>query len=116
MADLPGLIEGAADGSGARPRVPAHLERARLLVHVLDASEDDLEERFRAIDRELAAYGAGLDERPQLVVLNKIDLLERVPSFDAARTSASRGSSPTSMRDRCGHRRAEARALRALPA
>jgi hypothetical protein len=52
-------------------------------VHVLDASEEDLEERFRVIDRELAAYGAGLDERPQLVVLNKIDLLEEVPSFDA---------------------------------
>ena len=51
-------------------------------MHVLDASEDDLEGRFRVIDRELAAYGAGLDERPQLVVLNKIDLLERVPSFD----------------------------------
>ena len=52
-----------------------------LLVHVLDASEPELEERFRTIDCELAEYGAGLDTRPQLVVLNKIDLLESVPAF-----------------------------------
>jgi predicted GTPase len=50
-------------------------------VHVLDAAEGDLEERFRAVDGELAAYGAGLAERPQLVVLNKIDLLADPPAF-----------------------------------
>jgi GTP-binding protein len=81
VADVPGLIEGAAEGAGLGHEFLAHLERARLLVHVLDASEDDLEARFRIIDRELAAYGAGLHERPQLVVLNKIDLLEGVPTF-----------------------------------
>ncbi len=75
VADIPGLIEGAADGAGLGHEFLAHLERARLLVHVIDASEPDVEERFRTIDRELAAYGAGLAERPQLVVLNKIDLL-----------------------------------------
>ena len=79
VADVPGLIEGAADGAGLGHQFLAHLERARLLVHVLDASEPDLEARFALIDRELAAYGAGLDERPQLVVLNKIDLLEKAP-------------------------------------
>ena len=84
VADVPGLIEGAADGAGLGHQFLAHLERARLLVHVLDASEPDLEERFRTIDRELAEYGAGLDARPQLVVLNKIDLLERVPAFELA--------------------------------
>src|SRR5687767_264739 len=81
VADIPGLIEGAADGAGLGHQFLAHLERARLLVHVLDASEPELEGRFELVDRELAAYGAGLDERPQLVVLNKIDLLERVPDF-----------------------------------
>ena len=81
VADVPGLIEGAADGAGLGHQFLAHLERARLLVHVIDASEPDLEERFRTIDRELAAYGAGLDERPQLVVLNKVDLLEQAPDF-----------------------------------
>jgi GTPase len=81
VADVPGLIAGAAEGAGLGHEFLAHLERARLLVHVLDASEPDLEERFRTIDRELAAYGAGLDERRQLVVLNKVDLLERPPAL-----------------------------------
>jgi GTPase len=81
VADVPGLIEGAADGAGLGHRFLAHLERAQLLVHVLDASEPDLENRFRTIDAELSAYGAGLDDRQQLVVLNKIDLVEDVPSF-----------------------------------
>jgi GTPase len=81
IADVPGLIEGAAGGAGLGHEFLAHLERARLLLHVLDASEDDLEERFRTIDRELAEYGAGLDERPQIVVLNKIDLLPAPPDF-----------------------------------
>jgi GTPase len=84
VADIPGLIEGAADGAGLGHQFLAHLERARLLVHLLDASEPDLEERFRTIDRELAAYGAGLDERPQIVVLNKIDLLDSAPTFEIA--------------------------------
>jgi GTP-binding protein len=82
VADVPGLIEGAAEGAGLGHRFLAHLERARLLVHVLDASEPDLEQRFRTIDRELAEYGAGLEMRPQVVVLNKIDLLPSVPSFE----------------------------------
>ena len=81
VADVPGLIEGAADGAGLGHQFLAHLERARLLVHVLDASAPDLETRVALIDRELAAYGAGLPERPQLVALNKIDLLETVPAF-----------------------------------
>ena len=75
VADVPGLIEGASEGVGLGHEFLAHLERARLLLHVIDASEVDVEERFRTIDRELALYGAGLDERPQALVLNKIDLL-----------------------------------------
>ena len=84
VADVPGLIEGAAEGAGLGHEFLAHLERARLLLHVIDGSETDLVERFRAIDRELAAYGAGLDERPQVVVLNKADLLESPPAFEIA--------------------------------
>ena len=82
VADVPGLIEGAADGAGLGHQFLAHLERARLLVHVLDASEPDLVARFRAIDLELGRYGAGLDRRPQLIVLNKLDLLGSAPVFD----------------------------------
>ena len=81
VADVPGLIEGASEGIGLGHEFLAHLERARLLLHVIDASEEDVEERFRTIDSELALYGAGLDERPQAIVLNKIDLLPELPVF-----------------------------------
>jgi GTP-binding protein len=81
VADVPGLIEGASEGIGLGHEFLAHLERARLLLHVIDCSEENVEERFRTIDRELALYGAGLDERPQAIVLNKIDLLPDLPDF-----------------------------------
>jgi GTP-binding protein len=81
VADVPGLIEGASRGVGLGHEFLAHLERARLLVHVIDAAAGDPAEAFAAIDAELAAYGAGLEERPQVVVLNKIDLLPEPPGF-----------------------------------
>jgi GTPase len=81
VADVPGLIEGASEGVGLGHEFLAHLERARLLLHVIDASAEDVAERFRTIDRELELYGAGLDERPQAIVLNKVDLLPEPPAF-----------------------------------
>ena len=81
VADVPGLIEGASQGIGLGHDFLAHLERARLLVHVIDASEGDADERFATIDRELALYGAGLDARPQIVVLNKADLSPEPAEF-----------------------------------
>jgi GTP-binding protein len=82
VADVPGLIEGASEGVGLGHEFLAHLERANLLLHVIDAAEDDTAERFATIDRELAAYGAGLEKRQQVVVLNKIDLRADRPVFD----------------------------------
>ena len=82
VADVPGLIEGASEGVGLGHEFLAHLERANLLLHVIDAAEDDSADRFAAIDRELAAYGAGLEQRPQAVVLNKIDLRADSPAFE----------------------------------
>src|SRR6185295_17732540 len=82
VADVPGLIEGASEGVGLGHEFLAHLERANLLLHVIDSSEDDAAERFATIDRELAAYGAALETRPQAIVLNKIDLRADTPSFD----------------------------------
>jgi GTPase len=82
VADVPGLIEGASEGVGLGHEFLAHLERAQLLLHVIDSSEDDAAERFAAIDRELAAYGAGLETRRQAVVLNKTDLRAEPPAFD----------------------------------
>jgi len=81
VADVPGLIEGASEGVGLGHEFLAHLERARLLVHVIDAAAGDPDEAFEAINQELEAYGAGLAERPQAVVLNKIDLLPEPPTF-----------------------------------
>jgi GTP-binding protein len=81
VADVPGLIEGASEGIGLGHEFLAHLERARMLVHVIDAAAGDPAEQFQVVDRELGAYGAGLDELPQIVVLNKIDLLSERPSF-----------------------------------
>ncbi len=83
VADVPGLIEGASRGVGLGHEFLAHLERARVLVHVIDAS-GDADAAWRAIVSELSAYGAGLDERPQIVVLNKIDLLPRPPALGVA--------------------------------
>jgi GTP-binding protein len=73
VADVPGLIEGASEGIGLGHDFLAHLERARTLVHVIDASKD-ADDQWRTIDAELVAYGAGLERRPQIVVLNKTDL------------------------------------------
>jgi GTPase len=84
VADVPGLIEGASQGVGLGHEFLAHLERANILLHVIDAAEDDAADRFATIDRELEAYGAHLDERPQVVVLNKIDLRPDLPPFDVA--------------------------------
>jgi GTP-binding protein len=84
VADVPGLIEGASEGVGLGHDFLAHLERARLLVHVIDAAAGDPAEQFRTIDRELSEYGAGLETRPQVVVLNKLDLLPEPPAFELA--------------------------------
>src|SRR5213592_3217996 len=78
VADVPGLIEGASEGVGLGHDFLAHLERARTLVHVIDGSKD-ADEKWRTIDAELVAYGAGLEERPQIVVLNKVDIQGLLP-------------------------------------
>jgi GTP-binding protein len=82
VADVPGLIEGASEGVGLGHEFLAHLERARLLVHVIDAAAGDPAEAFAQIEHELEEYGAGLAERPQVVVLNKLDLLPEPPGFE----------------------------------
>ncbi len=76
MADLPGLIEGAADGAGLGHDFLRHTSRTRLLVHLIDGSQNDPLEAKALVDRELAGYSAELAARPQIVVLNKVDLEE----------------------------------------
>src|ERR671935_992000 len=77
VADVPGLLEGASEGVGLGHEFLAHLERARLLLHLVEAAAgaEDVAKRRAAIDRELALHGGGLGERPQLIVLSKIDLV-----------------------------------------
>jgi GTP-binding protein len=76
LADIPGLIAGAADGAGIGDRFLGHIERCRVLIHLIDITGTDPAEAMRVIEDELAAYGAGLDEKPRLVALNKIDLVD----------------------------------------
>jgi GTP-binding protein len=82
VADVPGLIEGASEGVGLGHEFLAHLERARVLVHMIDAAAGDPVDQFRTIDHELSEYGAGLESRPQIVVLNKLDLLQEQPKLE----------------------------------
>ena len=76
MADLPGLIEGAADGAGLGHDFLRHTSRARLLIHLIDGSQDDPRQAKALVDRELADYSAALGGRPQIVAINKVDLDE----------------------------------------
>jgi GTP-binding protein len=75
MADIPGLIAGAHEGTGLGTRFLGHIERCAVLLHLVDASQDDPVEAYRTVRRELKAYGADLDRKPELVALNKADLL-----------------------------------------
>ena len=80
LADIPGLIEGAADGAGIGDRFLGHIERCRVLIHLIDISgtgDQDPAEAMRIVEEELAAYGGGLDDKPRLVVLNKLDLADK---------------------------------------
>jgi GTP-binding protein len=76
LADIPGLIEGAAEGAGIGDRFLGHIERCRVLIHLVDISGDDPAEAMQVIERELEAYGAALADKPRLVALNKVDLAD----------------------------------------
>ncbi|HLO78983.1 MAG TPA: GTPase ObgE [Magnetospirillum sp.] len=75
LADIPGLIEGAHEGAGIGDRFLGHIERTRVLLHLIDGTQDDVAEAYRVVRGELAAYGGGLDEKPEVVALNKCDSL-----------------------------------------
>lgn len=76
LADIPGLIEGAAEGAGIGDRFLGHIERCRVLLHLIDIDGPDPVEAMRIVEDELAAYGDGLTEKPRLVALNKVDLAD----------------------------------------
>ena len=76
LADLPGLIEGASEGAGLGTRFLGHVERCAVILHLIDGTEDDVVGAYRTIRRELADYGHGLADKPEVVGLNKIDAIE----------------------------------------
>ncbi|MFN3626105.1 MAG: GTPase, partial [Hyphomicrobium sp.] len=76
LADIPGLIEGASEGAGIGTRFLGHVERTKVLLHLVDATEVDVAEAYRTVRRELKAYGAGLDKKKEIVALSKCDALD----------------------------------------
>lgn len=75
IADIPGLIEGAHEGHGLGTRFLGHVERTQVLLHVIDATQDDIVGAYKTIRGELKAYGQGLAKKPEIIVLNKADAL-----------------------------------------
>ncbi|MDX5931810.1 GTPase ObgE [Acidiphilium acidophilum] len=91
LADIPGLIEGAHDGAGLGDRFLGHVERCAALIHLIDGAAGHVVDAWRTIRGELGAYGGGLDAKPELIVLNKMDAMtpREIASRKASLTKAS---------------------------
>ena len=112
IADIPGLIEGAAEGAGIGDRFLGHVERCRLLLHLVDAAGDDPAEAWRVVRGELDAYGADLAGKPEVVALSRSDLvdpkrlakvkkaLEKASGADATPISAPTGDGIEALMDK----------------
>ncbi|MGH1419746.1 MAG: GTPase ObgE [Hyphomicrobiaceae bacterium] len=76
LADIPGLIEGANDGAGIGTRFLGHVERCRVLLHLVDATQDDVSGDYHTVREELNAYGGGLETKSEIIALTKVDALD----------------------------------------
>ena len=76
LADIPGLIKGAADGVGIGDRFLGHIERCRVLLHLVDGAAESPTKAYRTVRRELEMYGEGLEDKPEIVALSKVDTLD----------------------------------------
>ena len=76
LADIPGLIEGASEGAGLGVKFLGHVERTKVLIHLVDGTQEDPVKAYKVIRRELAAYGDDLAQRPELVAINKVDAID----------------------------------------
>ncbi len=76
IADIPGLIEGAHEGVGIGDRFLGHVERTRVLLHLVSAQEEDPAKAYATVRSELQAYGQGLAEKPEIVALSQVDTLD----------------------------------------
>ncbi len=86
LADIPGLIEGAAEGAGLGTRFLGHVERCAVLLHLIDGSQPDPVGAYNTVRTELEEYGGGLTEKPEIVALNKTDAM--TPQARASRVKA----------------------------
>ncbi len=75
IADIPGIIEGAHEGKGLGVRFLGHVERTRILLHLIDGSDENVVDAYKTIRAELTAYGGGIDEKPEIIAINKSDAL-----------------------------------------
>lgn len=85
LADIPGLIEGAHEGHGLGDRFLGHVERTEVLLHLVDITQDNPWDAYKMVRNELKEYGNGLDEKPEIVALNKADALGKELSEDVAK-------------------------------
>lgn len=93
LADIPGLIEGASEGAGIGTRFLGHVERTAVLVHLVDGTQEDVAGAWRTVRHELEAYGEGLEDKPEILALNKIDALdEETIAEKAAELEAAAGA------------------------
>jgi GTP-binding protein len=76
IADIPGLIEGAHEGVGIGDRFLGHVERTRVLLHLVSAQEENVGKAYKTVRGELDAYGHGLAEKPEIVALSQVDILD----------------------------------------
>lgn len=119
MADIPGIIEGAAEGAGLGHDFLRHIDRCRLLVHIVDVSgsEDrDPIEDFEKINAELRDYSPELAERPMIVAANKCDLIPEAATISSVCVPTSRSAATRSMRSRPPRRRARSSSCASLSA
>ena len=91
FCDIPGLIEGAAQGRGLGHKFLKHIERTKILLHLIDSTSNDLQKDYRTIRRELENFSPRLARKKELVVLSKIDLIDKLPNqfkYDLAISAA----------------------------
>ena len=97
VADIPGLIEGASEGRGLGDLFLGHIERCAVLLHLVDGTSETIAEDYQTIVEELAAYGAGLADKPRVTVLNKIDALDEEERTEARKELENASDVPVMM-------------------
>ncbi len=122
LADIPGLIEGAHEGVGLGDKFLAHVERCRVLLHLVDGTSEHAGKAYKLVRGEIEAYGHGLADKPEIVALSKVDALDpETLKSQAAKLKRAAGKAPLllssasrkGVRRRCGRCRTPSR--RAAP-